>query len=778
MAEPPTDPPTDAPTREYLELALLGLQSLPDAWLVFFDRDLRYRLAAGGGLSLAGFEAGAIEGRLLSEVLPHERARFWEPLYRRALEGESLQFELAGINGERWYEIRLAPWDVDGVRVGGFSSGREITHRKRIERANARLAAVVASSDDAVISKTLTGEITTWNPGAERMYGYLAAEAIGQNIAILVPEDRRAELAAVLDEAAAGRSVRNLATIRRRRNGTDVEVSVTVSPILDEAGTVIGASAVGRDVTEQGRRERERERELSDLENAQRLARLGSWHRDHKTGEVTWSRQMYEVFGRDPALGPASGQALLGYVHPADRERVLAAVGGPDATREFELEFRIRTDAGGERTVHVRGGPDPAQPGVFGGSCQDVTEARRAEQARAELVASATRAEDANRAKSEFLARMSHELRTPLNAILGFAQLLKLESPTASQLESIEYILKGGGHLLELINEVLDIARIETGRLGISLEPVPVADVIRDAVALATPLLRERELTLDLELDRLPPGCHVMADRNRLQQVLLNLLSNAVKYNRPGGQVIVSCAEEREGRVAISIADTGIGIDDHNLERLFQPFDRLGAERTAIEGTGLGLALSKGLVEAMGGTISVSSKPGVGTTLELEFGLAPEPGADETLAPADEEPDEPGLERAPRARILYIEDNLSNLTLVKRILGRYGDVELIPAMQGSIGLELARELRPDLVVLDLHLPDISGAEVLRRLRDADLQTPVIVVTADATKGQAEQLRRLGASEYVTKPLDIGRFLDAISAQLGGRGVRASRSDRG
>ena len=387
----------------------------------------------------------------------------------------------------------------------------------------------------------------------------------------------------------------------------------------------------------------------------------------------------------------------------------------------------------------------------------EVTERRRAE----------AEAEAANRAKSEFLSRMSHELRTPLNAILGFAQLLELEVRQPADRESVEQILKGGRHLLGLINEILEIARIESGQLPLSPEPVPVGDAIQRVLDLARPLAAARGIELDTTGAALHPR-HVWADQQRLQQVLLNLVSNGIKYNRDGGRLTVACDVAQDGRLRIRVTDTGPGIAPALQERLFQPFDRLGAEQRGVEGTGLGLALSKRLVEAMGGTIGVESQPSAGSTFWVEFLQAESPVARQERSESDVTALPTSSEQG--GTVLYIEDNLSNLRLVERTMSRRPRVKLIPAMQGRLGLALARQHRPDLILLDLHLPDISGEEVLRELHgDPELrQTPVIVLSADATPGQVQRLLATGVRAYLTKPLDVRQFVALLDETLPAR----------
>ena len=425
-------------------------------------------------------------------------------------------------------------------------------------------------------------------------------------------------------------------------------------------------------------------------------------------------------------------------------------------------EESIETANGGLRYLHTRKIPlldEEGKPQYLVGISEDITERKTADDA---VRAAKEDAEAANRAKSEFLSRMSHELRTPLNSILGFSQLLEMDELSGEQAEQVHYIVKSGRHLLQLINEVLDLSRIETGNLTMSPEPVAVEPLLTDVLAMIGPLAAERGITL--ETGELEPGLIVHADQQRLRQVLLNVLSNAVKYNRDHGRVGVTC--HRTGpRGRIAVTDTGRGIEPEWLSKLFVPFERLGAEQDShTDGTGLGLALSYRLVEEMGGKLTVESNPGVGSTFTVEL---------DTTTAEHELPTPPNgvtrtEDRVGAARLLYVEDNAANVKLIQRVLQHRPRIALETAMQGRLGIELAVHHQPDAIVLDLHLPDMSGIDVLGRLR-ADSRTeriPVIVLSADANPRQAERLRQRGAQAYVTKPIDVPAFLETLDSCLG------------
>ncbi|MFA6162403.1 MAG: response regulator [Methylobacter sp.] len=498
------------------------------------------------------------------------------------------------------------------------------------------------------------------------------------------------------------------------------------------------------------------------LEESQNLAKLGNWETDLSTGEIRWADEIYRIFGQDPAIFTPSAKAFLRCVHPDDVELVRANERQVTETGIHNVFYRIIRPNGEIRHVHElarleRNSDD--QPVRLIGTVQDVTDLKQAEQA---LIATRDEAERANNAKSEFLSSMSHELRTPMNAILGFGQLLEMDTDlNEDQTDCVSEILKAGRHLLTLINEVLDLSKIESGNIELSIEPLACAELVEECLALVSPLAQGRGITMNNEgLD----GLMMRADRTRLKQVLLNLLSNAIKYNSPEGEVWIRASAHNDV-VRLEVSDTGSGISVERQKEIFQPFSRLGVEDTEIEGTGIGLTISRRLIEMMGGKIGVESRANRGSTFWIEL---PEDASTPT-PPTD------GIEYARthgvrsqgegRHTVLYIEDNPANLRLVSQILDKHPQLQLITAHTAEFGLELASAHRPDLILLDINLPGMDGYQVLSVLRSQDWakMTPVIAISANAMPRDIERSKEGGFVDYITKPIDVTRFLAVVNA---------------
>ena len=388
-------------------------------------------------------------------------------------------------------------------------------------------------------------------------------------------------------------------------------------------------------------------------------------------------------------------------------------------------------------------------------------------------------AEKANLAKSDFLSSMSHELRTPLSAILGFAQLMESGSPlpTPSQKRSIDQILKAGWYLLELINEILDLALIESGKLPLSLEPVSLTEVLHECQAMIEPQAQKRDIRMTFPQFECP--YFVEADRTRVKQVLINLLSNAVKYNKVGGTVVVDCIASTPGRIRICVKDTGEGLTPDKLTQLFQPFNRLGKEAGLEEGTGIGLMVSKRLVELMKGEIGVQSTLGVGSVFWIELNLTAEPQP----AAAEAEPTavaQAQVQAGVQLRtLLYVEDNPANLMLVEDLIARRPDIRLLSASDGNRGIEIARASRPDVILMDINLPGISGIQALKILRadPATAHIPVVALSANAIPRDIEKGLAAGFFRYLTKPIKVNQFMDALDVALKFAQTESARANK-
>jgi signal transduction histidine kinase/AmiR/NasT family two-component response regulator len=408
--------------------------------------------------------------------------------------------------------------------------------------------------------------------------------------------------------------------------------------------------------------------------------------------------------------------------------------------------------------------------GVFA-AAHDVTERKYLDQVlqvkNAELESARSAAEKANLAKSDFLSSMSHELRTPLNAILGFTQLMESGSPqpTPSQKRSLEQILKAGWYLLELINEILDLALIESGKATLSREPVSLVEVMLECRAMIEPQAQKRGI--GMTFPRFEIRYFVNADRTRVKQVLINLLFNAIKYNKPGGAVAVECTLSPPDSIRISVRDTGAGLAPEQLARLFQPFNRLGKEASAEEGTGIGLVVTKRLVELMGGTIGADSAVGVGSVFWIELSLTTAPllAVREAERAALVRPQVP--DGTPLRTLLYVEDNPANLELVEQLIARRPDLRLLSAADSNLGIEFARVYQPEVILMDINLPGISGMEAMKILR-ADPSTahiPIIAISANALPRDIEKSLKAGFFNYLTKPIKVNQFMDALDVAL-------------
>jgi PAS domain S-box-containing protein len=719
-------------------------------------------------------------------------------------------------------EFRSIPISYAGQPATQFVM-RDITERKSLEQQWQKFKMGIEQSTDAVFITDVDGTIRYINPAFEKLYGYFWDEAVGQTPRILKSGTLSQEVYQNFWETLLSKGSARGELVNRTKDGRLINIESSATPILAQAGNLVGFLAVQRDVTERKKAEEKihqllaqvaRQRGELEIRVAQRTEELNSLNQLLKSELIERQRLVQSLSDSETRfrlLFESSPDAIL-LIDPNDpdtswpivdcnevactmngyrREEMIGqsidllnATRGDPAERKAYLEFLRQQGVLHRDGVHLhRDGhifPIEVSSSLirFGdrelvlGIDRDITERKQAEEAlsHAKEAAEASQqvAEAASRAKSEFLSRMSHELRTPMNAILGFAQLLEMsqkEPLTSSQQERVKQIVKGGQHLLDLINEILDISRIEANRLQISPEPVSIRESVEEVLDLTVPLAVKRHVQIVTRLGNMDSNPFVLADRQRLKQVLLNLLGNAVKYNFDGGSVIITSQMTPGNKWRISVSDTGPGIAQENLGRLFVPFERLNDDQPNVEGTGLGLVLAKRLIELMKGQIGVESVLGKGSTFWIE--LPPGESPVERLHRMGGTGDLRMVSAAART-ILYVEDNVANFELIREVLADYSEIRLIWAADVKTGFEKAREHQPHLILLDLHLGAVDGAELLEQLKQdpGTAEIPVIVVSADATSHQAERLKSLGAHTYLTKPLHVKHFIELVEDLLG------------
>ncbi|MHB8681656.1 MAG: PAS domain S-box protein [Acidimicrobiales bacterium] len=666
----------------------------------------------------------------------------------------------------RWIDWTLR---FDPGRKLLFAAGRDVSEwratHEALRASEAQLRAIVDHSPSAIFVKGMDGRYLLCNDGWGRTVGKPASTVIGSTDVECNPDN--ASVLAELEAALRGTGSAVVSDLRLDIADGRRDYMVALFLLRDDEGSPYAVCGIATDITDRKRAEESlvaRERVLDTVLKASPDI-ISLMDGAGKIHQISAAEQV--ILGHRHS-DPADGD-LFPLVHPDDFDEVASAfirmVTG--SVSKLHLRYRVKHADGHWVTVESRGQAVVDEAGRFMGAVivsRDISSRLESEE-RLESVRQA--AEQASRAKSDFLSRMSHELRTPLNSILGFSQLLQMDDLAVQQADAVEHILRGGRHLLELIDEVLDIARIESGNLELSIAPVRVSALVREAVDLTRPIADRADVAVRVLIPE-DDDMAVLADRRRLLQVLLNLISNAVKYNRSGGRVDISCADAGDGTLRLAVADTGRGIRPENIGRVFEPFDRLGAEQTGVEGTGVGLSLSRHLVEQMGGGLSVDSVLDVGSTfcVALPFSALPAPGANGRGRAHD-----PFAEPT-TFRVLLVEQNLTSLELVERVLSRRPGVAVLAAMHGRLALDLAREHRPGLVLLDLQLPDMPGALLLERLGEDETTAdiPVAVLSAEMPPHHLRRLLGRGVAGHVAKPIDVRALLSLVDAVRSSRGT--------
>jgi len=694
-------------------------------------------------------------------------------------------------------EIALSAMQLDGQP---YFTGvlRDLTARKQAEeervKAGALQAAIFNSPNFSCIATDAKGVIQIFNVGAERMLGFAATEVMNTITPAEISDPKeliaRAEALSMELETSikpgfdalvfkASRGIEDIYELTYiRKDGSRFPAVVSVTALRDAQGYIIGYLLIGTDNTARKQVEEAQKKLDQQLRDQQFYTRslieanIDAIMTTNPVGIITDVNKQMEALTdctRDELIG---APFKIYFTDPERAEAAIHLVLKEKKVTNYELTARTRN--GKETVVSYNATTfydrDRTLQGVFA-AARDVTERKALDQALQEtnlaLEKAKIVAEKANLAKSDFLSSMSHELRSPLNAILGFGQLIEASKPppTASQKSSIDQILQAGWYLLELINEILDLALIESGKLSMSPEPVSLAEVLEDCQLMIEPQAQKGGIRVIFPVFAQP--CVVKADRTRLKQIFINLLSNAIKYNRVTGEVEVTCDEVGAGRVRISFRDTGQGLSADQLVQLFQPFNRLGQENGVEEGTGIGLVVSKRLVELMGGEIGVVSTVGVGSVFWVEFNTTSSQQIAATNSPATAIAQTQLPDGTQIHTVLCVEDNPANLMLIATLLASRPDIRLLSARDGNRGVEIARHSQPDVILMDINLPGISGIMALEILSQdsSTSHIPVIALSANAMPRDIEKGLAAGFFRYLTKPIKVNEFMNTLDLAL-------------
>jgi PAS domain S-box-containing protein len=698
-------------------------------------------------------------------------------------------------DGTRFYaQINLTAIAYEGG-PGLFVTWKDITESRNLQRSlqdsQIRFNEVVDQSQTVVWEVNMKGLYTYVSDSAKRVFGYDPEELICKKYFYdLFPQEFIDEYRnPAMKRLRSGSKLVDFENPVVRKDGTMIWVSTNAGPVYNKAGNLIGYMGSDLNITKRKLAEEESRKFKTIADQANFGMALASLE-----GKMIYlNKALADMHGyRLDELKDAN----LGVLHTGEQLKTVGKLikiiqekGGFKA----EEVWRVKKD--GTEFPSLMNAKlildDMGKPQFMAASIIDITQQKQAEKMVLDLNAnlelkiqerthalemtnkalesSRVEAEKANQAKSEFLSRMSHELRTPMNSILGFAQLLEMGTPDPKQQKALGQILKSGRHLLELINEVLDISKIEAGRISLSIEPVELMPLINEMAESIHLLAASRNITVEID-NRLKDRTFVMSDKQRLKQILLNLINNAVKYNREGGKVWIITDQithpDKSDGIRISVKDNGIGIAQKDLNKVFVPFERIGAEQTATEGTGLGLAVVKKLTEIMGGSLGLESELGEGSTFWVEFREGK--NAMPTMGGSDSSGPESVSDYQRNGTVIYVEDNVSNIELVEQILhnARPG-IKLVTLMFGRQVVEHVRALKPDLILLDLNLPDMHGSEVFDLIKADEIarDIPVVVLSADAMPDQLTAMLKAGVRNYLTKPIDLSLLLKEIDRYI-------------
>ena len=761
-----------------------------DAAIMMLDPDGYYLYLNAIAAQPWGFSSGEMVGMHVGDLFPPDQAAFMMNDIRKVIvENAGLAVEgTVDVAGEKmWVRTSIQPVRNEaGIAVAVLMYANDITEAKLTEESNRKLSRAVEQSPVSIVIANLEGNIEYANPYACETTGYSLDELIGKNPRVFKSgETAIEEYDSMWSKISQGREWKGLLH-NKRKNGELYWESSTIAPITDGKGNISHYVAIKEDITER----KQIEREIRKLNLAIEQSPVSIVITDLDANILYVSPEFYKTTGYKAAevIGQNSGILKSGLTSQVVYDDLWNMI---KAGLPWQGEWINKKKNGDYYWESVSITPVHDENGTITSYLaikQDISERKKSEQeirelnlnleekiaertkdlekSNTELQKARVEADQANTAKSEFLSRMSHELRTPMNSILGFAQLLEMGDLNPGQLKGVKHVLKSGKHLLQLINEVLDISRIEAGHVSLFIEPVDLHGVLDELTDIVQPLASARQIKISM-IEETDGNISCKSDKQRLKQVLINIINNAIKYNSDYGSVTIQTSIHRadkpeNNRVRVAVTDTGPGIPADDIPKVFIPFERIGAEKTNTEGTGLGLAVVKKLMEAMGGLIGVESETGRGSTFWIEL---PQTESQSQLA------EKTGV--LPETRIttdrlqgtiFYIEDNVSNIVLIEHVLsGQRKGIQLVTEMVGKNAVAKAVACNPDLILLDLNLPDMHGSEVLGMLLtdERTKSIPVIIISADAMPHQLTKMLKAGARYYLTKPLDVMDFLKIV-----------------
>lgn len=787
---------TSAQSRLREQMLTLALSSMSD-FAQIYDRAGRLLFVNQPLLNLWGMSLEEAVGKDCFELgYPKELAERLQAQLASVVETSQRVTDETPFTGsageEGYYEYILSPvFGLDRSVEFVVGTTRDITERKlyenRLHRQGAELQALFDLIPAMLCIKDTENRFVRVNQRLARTTGLTVEQIEGRSAAEIFPVEAEKYFADDLEVIRSGASKLEIVEALRTQEGEERWVQTDKIPFQDRDGAMIGLVVMAQDITERKRTETALIESEERLRLALDAAGNGMFDWEIDTNRLVWSSGHEKLWGYGPGEFDGKMETFTGRVHQEDLKGFnLVMQRSLESCEPFIHEFRIAWPDESIHWINIQGQTtfDPeGRPLRMRGLVKEITDRKVAEigllRLNEELEARVARrtfdlnlakeeADRANKSKSEFLSRMSHELRTPLNAVMGYAQLLDMQYDDPNIAEATRSILKGGQHLLQLVNEVLDLSRIESGIFAISLEPVSVEEVLGDAIGMVQPLADRDGIRLVIDW----AGCknlYLEADRQRLVQVLVNLLGNGIKYNRPNGRVTVLCRAKSETSARIEVVDTGFGISPVDQKRLFEPFQRFGDH--LVEGTGLGLALSERFMRLMGGRLGLSESSETGSTffVDLPCSVSPDQNPESTTR----------LDSSPSSQVtctgtvLYIEDNPTNLRLLEAVFAETPNLVLLTAPDGKLGFELAIQGQPDLILLDLHLPEQHGDQVLRRLKEevTTRSIPVVMISADATPKQMQTLIAAGAVDYLTKPIELRRLFDVLGEYLPGPVLR-------